>query len=641
MCACLLASRLPAFAQSFSVNLQRREDSRLFFNAVFGASDLVPIEWTGNLTNCDPGHISKAFQNAVGWRINYFRAMAGVPSNIVLHDAYNPQCQEAAAMLSKSDLLTHYPLTTYPCYTEDAARGTKNSNISIGSYGPEAIRAYMQEYGEDNFDTGHRRLLLLPQTVFMGTGDVPPSSLGDSANATWVMDGNRENERPPTREPFVAWPPPGYVPAALIFPRWSCSYPKGDFSRATVALSRGGVGIPVTIENVTLGFGENAVVWKPNAPLAFDGTDTSYQVKIDNIGLGEGTTNFTYTVIVFDPRMPSADAALPAISNAGPFWLNYRNGIKVQPVPSADRYEFRVSRRVPGAFKEGAEPGPSLFTNITSEGYAYVTNHAVNTGTRAFHLAHLRYANQSLLLKRPIVPGTRASIQFYSRLAKSTSSEIAKVQVSLDEGASWIDAFAQVGGSPTTSGEASFSVKTVNLSKYTGRALLVRFYYALADLEDDSFFDNANAVGVGWYFDDISFDGFEQLTDSVVTQGSVGDFAFQPAVAGTYSLETRGLLLDKFGMEWSPSVVAAVSQVRPTARIEGYSLAGAGPRRIDFFLSAGAATNYKLFSSTIPFGPGTEITEGVTLQNRSGGHFSFLFPASTMRAQYFWIQLMP
>src|SRR5689334_4524974 len=37
------------------VNISSRETSRQFFNLVYGASENVPINWSGNITNCTPG----------------------------------------------------------------------------------------------------------------------------------------------------------------------------------------------------------------------------------------------------------------------------------------------------------------------------------------------------------------------------------------------------------------------------------------------------------------------------------------------------------------------------------------------------------------------------------------------------------
>jgi len=70
-----------------------------------------------------------------------------------------------------------------------------------------------------------------------------------AANAVWVVDdANYWGPRPATRNAFVSWPPPGYVPYPVVYPRWSFSYPSADFSAATVTMTSNGVPVPVAQE---------------------------------------------------------------------------------------------------------------------------------------------------------------------------------------------------------------------------------------------------------------------------------------------------------------------------------------------------------------------------------------------------------
>lgn len=64
----------------FVIDTKNREQVRSFYRAVYGASDNVNAEWNGNIANCNPGTTSVFFRDAVLLRINYFRAMAGVPA---------------------------------------------------------------------------------------------------------------------------------------------------------------------------------------------------------------------------------------------------------------------------------------------------------------------------------------------------------------------------------------------------------------------------------------------------------------------------------------------------------------------------------------------------------------------------------
>ena len=83
----LLGVMAPAGATTpegpFAVDLTNREAVRRFYYTVHEASEGVPAGWTGNVARCDPGTVSADFLDATRTRINYFRAMAGVPSDVV------------------------------------------------------------------------------------------------------------------------------------------------------------------------------------------------------------------------------------------------------------------------------------------------------------------------------------------------------------------------------------------------------------------------------------------------------------------------------------------------------------------------------------------------------------------------------
>ena len=116
--------------------------------------------------------------------------------------------------------------------------------------------------------------------------------------------------RPPTREEFVAWPPPGYVPYQVVYPRWSFSYAGANFSSATVTMTQGGASVPVAVETLATEYGENNLVWIPlglgsSQSWPQPSRDTSYLVTISNVIIGTGTRTFTYEVTVFDPAKAS------------------------------------------------------------------------------------------------------------------------------------------------------------------------------------------------------------------------------------------------------------------------------------------------------------------------------------------------
>jgi len=267
------------------------------------------MNWTGSISGCVAGATAQAYQNAVALRVNWFRSMAGVPPGITLNATFSGEDQQAAVMFSANNALSHSPPSNWTCYTAAAATAAGNSNICIGFFDdPGCIALYIQDFGSGNSEAGHRRWILYPQTQSMGTGDVSASGGYNGANGLWVLDGNYGTTRPATRDTFVAWPPNGYVPYQVVWPRWSFSYPGADFTAATVTMTRNGSPVSVALEPVATGYGENTLVWvtdnidvsSPYTPSP-PGSDTVNAVTINDVMIGGTSQNFNYQVIVFDP----------------------------------------------------------------------------------------------------------------------------------------------------------------------------------------------------------------------------------------------------------------------------------------------------------------------------------------------------
>jgi uncharacterized protein YkwD len=226
-----------ADAGTFTVYPANREASRAFYLAYYQNASAPSPGWTGNRASCNAGTTAQAFRDAVLLRINYFRAMAGVPDRVSFSTTYNSKSQLAALMMSVNGQLSHSPPSSWTCYTADGATAAGSSNLTLGTYGWSAINGYMKDPGSNNAAAGHRRWILYPQTQNMGTGDIPPDG-GYASNALWVFDSHMWEARPPVRDSFVAWPPPGYVPYQVVYPRWSFSYPSADFSQTSVTMMR-------------------------------------------------------------------------------------------------------------------------------------------------------------------------------------------------------------------------------------------------------------------------------------------------------------------------------------------------------------------------------------------------------------------
>ncbi len=311
----LVAAR-PAFTQTIFIPYINAENPQPFDIHVLArvrelyfahyAKSIPPAGWTGSVAACDPGDTSTEFKAAVLERINYFRQMAGIPLLTGLNNTFNQKDQAAALMMSANSALNHDPPSSWSCYTSTGHDGAGSSNLYLGRFGPDAISGYVQDPGSNNTALGHRRWVLYPQTQEMGTGDIPSGTPNWSANALYVFDTHIWDPRPPTRDPFVAWPPAGFVPYSVVYARWSFSLAGAGFSGANVLVSNGGQNVPVTRYPTADGYGENTLAWIINGmsdgqswPLP--AAETVYQVDITNVLVAGSPKEFHYQVTIFDP----------------------------------------------------------------------------------------------------------------------------------------------------------------------------------------------------------------------------------------------------------------------------------------------------------------------------------------------------
>ena len=163
----------------------------------------------------------------------------------------------------------------------------------------------------------------------MGTGNArAPTQWGHrTANALDVVGGDSLGARPSVREErgFVAWPPTGYVPANVVWGRWSFSLADADFSSASVEVSDDAGAVAVEILDRVETIAEPGIVWAVaddsysrllSAPT--DG-DRCYSVTVSGVVLaGETQPRYEYPVCVLDPRAPTGPKVTLDSSSAGP-----------------------------------------------------------------------------------------------------------------------------------------------------------------------------------------------------------------------------------------------------------------------------------------------------------------------------------
>jgi uncharacterized protein YkwD len=631
-------SHLPVQAESlitggFSVATTNREEVRSFYNAIYPASDNAAMNSTANTVLCFAGSNSGEFNDSVLRRINWFRAMAGLAANVTLNSGFNASNQLAALMMSANTNLSHTPPPSWNCFTLGGSNAANSSNIALGTDGPDAVTGYIQDPGGNNTAAGHRRWLLYPQTQIMGTGDVPQQGNFLPANAIWVFDGHLNDARPATRNRYVAWPSPGFVPKQTVYPRWSFACTNADFSNASINMTSNGVAIAVSKEIVQTGFGENTMVWVPmgldandfQALWPFNGTDTIYTVAISNVLFGATASNFNYSVTVFDPAVPGAGYFPPVISGPGQPLVGVSSAFSFSTVSNSTSYQWRYTRRIPFSLADGAETGTGNFTPNTSPEYSVITTNPVASGSFAFQLAHTEPDSQILALNYTISPLTNASLTFKSRLAGATSNQTARVQVSTNGGGIWSDIYTQAGSEYP--GETGFSTRTMSLGNLAGASVLLRFNY---DVGFGTYYPQAQA-DVGWHFDDITISNAEQLLTPVTNAIAGANFQFNPPQAGNYNLEARGVIFTDFPLDWGPTKqVLAVTTSGPVITINKISVSN-NQTKVDFALQSGSAATYKLLTTTQPSGTWSTDTVAVLSTNAPGSYRFTTTPSNNVR----------
>jgi hypothetical protein len=316
---------------------------------------------------------------------------------------------------------------------------------------------------------------------------------------------------------------------------------------------------------------------------------------------GPGVTTHQQQVSISNLRNVKVDYlpvySPPIVSGPDPAGINQNNTYTFTPVGAATSYQWEQTRVAPFTAVEGAENGLTDFTTDTSAGYNVIVSSPRASGSFAFHLAHPNPpTDQVLAYTRVLFPGAASQLQFNSRLATATPNQVARVQVSADQGASWEEVYSQPGADQP--GEGSFRIRQVSLSNFAGRSINVRFIY---DYTDGTFYPQTSS-GVGWYIDDISFSDTAELTDSAVANIPTGtSFVFSPVSAANYLLRVRANTPGRTLAFGPAKGVTATSVTSPTVQFSGTPSVSGNQVQIDFNVTNyRAGMTFQLFSASDP-----------------------------------------
>lgn len=304
-------------AQGVAVDRHDRSAVAALYLSLYVPQGSVPAHWTGSLAGCNAGDTDTAFQEAARQRVNFYRAMTGLPGDVVFDALLHTKCQEAAEMMIAEGALSHFPPPTWACYTPAGAEAAASSNLALGLSGPAAIEGFMRDDGAGNSAAGHRRWILYPRQMTMATGDTTAvNGPFHGSSALWVLGPAAPR---PTAPAFVAWPPDGFVPYQLVFPRWSFSLNRPgsevSFQSASVSVVQGGSPVALTLEPVADGFGDDTVVWVPQGiPSGPPSQDLVFTVTVSDVLVNGAPESFQYTTTIFDPATAPPPSSTHGIS---------------------------------------------------------------------------------------------------------------------------------------------------------------------------------------------------------------------------------------------------------------------------------------------------------------------------------------
>ena len=588
----------------FVVDATNRMESLSFYNGAFLPSEgaAARLQWTGNYVGCTPGTTSPDFRKDVQRRVNYYRALVGLPADITFdaESVFNsgkpgsPQvsgsvskqwCAQSAAHMNafssvffEGFVISHDPLAAdTACWTAAAWNGCQQSNLTLGFFGPKAVDVYMADDNvsddlSNNSNVGHRRWMLYSRARDMSTGDVPPGVYQDvsgsypvlPSNALYIASNFLTEEAGPKQ--FVSWPPRGYVPGALLPLRWSLSFPKAVFSAAASSITMTGptgAAIPVTVlsfDNTKLG--DNTMVFQPATLPVPGAADVSYTVRVTGMSGVGVPTSYQWTTTFFDPTVLGV-----AQSITGPAQPAASGGDYLcSDVALASSYQMKADTRgVAGTYLENGDAPVPLVTSDKTGTYPLLQAAAVFEGLnffprsapKSFHLcfppdeSEVDYLphNQSFSLDAEFIPAADSVLTFHEVFRWLFTNNRLSAEISSDGGNQWTEVYGRngsytysVGGNYSSTGwDTTWMARTVALAAWAGKPIRLRFILRPGAVS----FDGGD-TNHGCYIDDISLSNVQRLTplNSIAQTSPAFRFDSQlvggPLVSGTtYLLRAR------------------------------------------------------------------------------------------------------
>ncbi|MGB6222912.1 hypothetical protein [Haloferula sp.] len=562
----------PAASSGFSVDTSSRNDVVSFWHGAYMPSERYweRINWTGNYGSSATGaegQISSEFVTDVERRINFVRALCGVPANISMNtgatvvieagDLYSPAASTTkaaavqrsalmAALGTTSSAISHDPASSLAGWTPAAWNGHNKSAISKGFYGPGAVDAYFREdvlgISNWNYEAGHRRWLLAVPVTDMATGDTPGEF--NSSTLKIVQPSNLIYVKPKSEElssaapRFVSYPGSGFFPVELNTPFWSLSHGGADFSAATVTMTDGsGTPVPTQIVSTRTGFAENAIVWRvPEEVRALSApSDRTYHITVSSIG-GGVSSSYSWSVTLMDPNRLTDPLDLDGPSRP---LATVNTPYSLPSVPGSDSMETGFFLREPATWIEAAEDGTdSMVIDRTSPSFelrarvlqsapGYPDNYFTE-GSKAFRLTFATaydprlnsISDESFEIDREIIAGSDASVEFQFRRGYMSPTTALACERSMDGGLTWATLGSPITGVGNGQADSAFSLRSIPIPSseepFRIRFRLYRTNTAAGFYDDERY----PKYATGAFIDEFRLEGCDWLRPAGVVESS-------------------------------------------------------------------------------------------------------------------------
>jgi hypothetical protein len=272
---------------------------------------------------------------------------------------------------------------------------------------------------------------------------------------------------------------------------------------------------------------------------------------------------------------------------------------------------------------QGAETMDQV--QITTTGtYPSVSTTVFASGAKSFHLLHPTQASQVIQLAGDFLVRANARLDFKSRLGIASPGQIARAQVSIDNGATWTSIYEQAGVvNGTDTSEQTFSLRSGSLAAFAGKFVKVRFAYVVTggffSQTDDRF---------GWYIDDITLVNADSVANaSTVATGASGRFQFTPPAPGLYLLDAQPVNLARLLPRSAPIELNAQGNP-PTVTLTRAATVARGSVTMEFDRTTGTTTSFSLKSAADPSATEWSVEVGAVFKAVGGTRFTVTVPAN-------------